>query len=67
MGTDKLLTVPDKKGGEEMKQILTKEVGKLIYQEIPNPVPKEGEALIEVKSIGLCHSDIALIEEEIWT
>ena len=40
-----------------MKQILT-EVGKLIYRDVLDPVLKEGEALIEVKSIGICQSDI---------
>lgn len=41
-----------------MKQIAT-EIGKLVYREVPDPVPKEGEALIEVRSIGLCNSDIS--------
>ena len=40
-----------------MKQIIT-DVGKLIYREVADPVPKEGEVLIEVKSVGICQSDI---------
>lgn len=41
-----------------MRQILT-EVGNLIYRNVPDPIPKKGEALIEVKSIGICYSDLA--------
>ena len=40
-----------------MKQIIT-DVGKLTYREAPDPVPKEGEVLLEVKSVGICQSDI---------
>jgi len=40
-----------------MRQITT-DVGKIIYKDIPDPVLKEGEALIEVKSVGICQSDI---------
>ena len=42
-----------------MKQILTKSVGQLVFQEVPTPVAGENQALIEVKSIGICNSDIA--------
>jgi len=42
-----------------MQQILTEGIGKLTYREVPDPVPQDGEALIAVKAIGICNSDIA--------
>ena len=42
-----------------MKRILTKSVGELEYQEVPYPEIKKEEALIEVKSIGICNSDVS--------
>ena len=41
-----------------MKQILTEDIGKFVYKEVPDPKPNKGEALIEIKSIGICSSDI---------
>ena len=41
-----------------MKQIET-HLGKLVYREVDDPIPTPGEALIEIKSIGLCYSDVA--------
>lgn len=32
--------------------------GKLVYEDVPVPEPKEGEALIAVKSVGICYSDV---------
>ena len=48
-----------------MKQILTKSVGELMYREVPDPEPKKGEALVEVKSIGICNSDVAPFKGQI--
>ena len=42
-----------------MKRILTKSVGELEYQEVPYPEIIKEEALIEIKSIGICNSDIS--------
>ena len=42
-----------------MKQILTKSIGQLVYQEVPDPITEKNQALVEVKSIGICNSDIA--------
>lgn len=42
-----------------MKQIITQKPGTLIYRDVPDPVPEKGEALIEVKSIGICNSESA--------
>ena len=41
-----------------MKQALTKNPWEIVYQEVENPMTKRGEALISVKSIGICGSDI---------
>jgi L-iditol 2-dehydrogenase len=42
-----------------MKQIITQKPGTLIYRDVPDPVVKKDEVLIEVKSIGICNSDVA--------
>lgn len=42
-----------------MKRIVTKDIGKIIYEEAGKPSLEEGQALIKVKSVGLCNSDIA--------
>ena len=42
-----------------MKQILTKNVGEVIIEDASYPIVNNGEALIEVKSVGICNSDIA--------
>ena len=42
-----------------MKRIITKDIGKIIYEEVEEPSLKDGQALIKVKSVGLCNSDIA--------
>ncbi|MCL5072678.1 MAG: alcohol dehydrogenase catalytic domain-containing protein [Actinobacteria bacterium] len=42
-----------------MKQIVTQKPGTLIYRDIADPIVKKDEVLIEVKSIGICNSDVA--------
>jgi len=42
-----------------MKQIITQKPGSLVYKNVPDPITKKGEALIEVKSIGICNSESA--------
>lgn len=32
------------------------------WQEVPKPVPGPGEVLVEVTAVGLCHSDIGMLE-----
>lgn len=34
-------------------------------QEVPVPVPAEGEALLEVTAVGLCHSDLHLLDSAV--
>lgn len=34
-------------------------------QEVPVPVPAEGEVLLEVTAVGLCHSDVHLLDSPI--
>lgn len=41
-----------------MKQINLVEPWNIVMEEAPMPVPKEGEALIKVRSAGICGSDI---------
>ncbi|MDO8685520.1 MAG: alcohol dehydrogenase catalytic domain-containing protein [Clostridiales bacterium] len=42
-----------------MLKVTVKAPGEITYQDVPTPEPREGEALISVKSVGLCYSDIA--------
>ena len=42
-----------------MKQIITKDIGELVYKEVLVPEIVEEQALIKVKSIGICNSDVA--------
>ena len=42
-----------------MRQIVLQSQGNLIYREVPDPIIKNDEALIEIKSIGICNSDVA--------
>jgi len=42
-----------------MKQIVLQSAGKIIYRQVPDPVIKDDEVLVEVKSIGICNSDVA--------
>ena len=42
-----------------MKQIVLQSAGKIIYRQVPDPVIKDDEALVEIKSIGICNSDVA--------
>lgn len=40
-----------------MKALVLKSIGNLVYEDVPTPVPKEGEVLLEVKACGICSSD----------
>jgi L-gulonate 5-dehydrogenase len=41
-----------------MKALVLKAPGKLEIKELKTPVPHEGEALIRIKAVGICSSDI---------
>lgn len=41
-----------------MKALVLKEPFKFEYNELPEPTPKTGEALLKVRSIGICGSDL---------
>lgn len=41
-----------------MKAIVCEEVGKLIVKELPEPAPSSGEAVIRVRRIGICGTDL---------
>jgi L-iditol 2-dehydrogenase len=45
-----------------MKQAVVTEAGKIIYREIPRPVPGPNQALIRVARIGICGSDVHVYE-----
>jgi alcohol dehydrogenase, propanol-preferring len=38
----------------------------LILTEVPEPTVGPGEVIIDVKAVGLCHSDVGLLEDESW-
>ena len=40
-----------------MKALVLEEVGKLIFKDVALPIIKSGEALVEIKSCGICSSD----------
>ena len=42
-----------------MKKITLKSPGNFVVDDVPEPLIKEGEALIEVKSMGICAGDIS--------
>ena len=42
-----------------MKALVIEEPGKATIEEIPEPVMKPGEALLKVRRIGLCGSDLS--------
>ena len=42
-----------------MKQALTTKIGEVVIKEVPTPVIGKEEAIITIKSVGICNSDIA--------
>lgn len=42
-----------------MKKAILKDINEIIIIDSPEPELEEGEALIEVKACGICHSDVA--------
>lgn len=44
-----------------MKALVLEDVGRLIYKEVADPVPRPGEVLLKIKACGICSSDIPRI------
>lgn len=38
----------------------------LVLNEVPEPTAAKGHVVIDIKSAGLCHSDVGLLEDEGW-
>lgn len=45
-----------------MKAIYLEEPGKITMKEVPKPAIKDGEVLVQIKSVGVCGSDIEYYE-----
>lgn len=63
--TPKLPTAPavvrERPGGETMRAVILKGFGgldSLMYADIPKPLPKQGEVVIEVKAFGINHAEM---------
>ena len=53
--------VREQPGGKTMRAIILKGFGgidSLVYTDIPKPLPREGEVVIEVKGFGINHAEI---------
>jgi propanol-preferring alcohol dehydrogenase len=45
-----------------LRAAILREFGQpLVIEEVPRPIPREGEVLIQVQACGVCHSDLHLI------
>lgn len=42
---------------EQMKSLILEQIDELKFEEIPEPVPNEGEAIVRVKRCALCRTD----------
>jgi L-iditol 2-dehydrogenase len=45
-----------------MKQAVVIEAGKMIYRDVPRPVPEPNQVLIRIARIGICGSDVHVYE-----
>ncbi|OBI20001.1 zinc-binding dehydrogenase [Mycobacterium sp. E2497] len=55
------VVVREQAGGETMRAIVLKGFGgldKLVYTDIPKPLPRDGEVVIEVKAFGVNHAEM---------
>ena len=53
--------VREQSGGETMRAIILTGFGgldRLVYSEIPKPLPRDGEVVIQVKGFGINHAEI---------
>jgi len=41
-----------------MRACVLHSIGNLVYEEVPDPVLKNGEVLLKIKATGICGSDI---------
>lgn len=41
-----------------MKALILEEYNKLVYKDVPKPVPNDNEVLVEIKAVGICGSDV---------
>ncbi len=41
-----------------MKTLVLEEYNKLVYKDVPKPIPNDNEVLVEVKAVGICGSDV---------
>nr|WP_264078091.1 zinc-binding dehydrogenase [Mycobacterium shimoidei] len=64
-GSDQLPTAPavvrEKPGGETMRAIILEGFGgldSLVYTDIPKPLPKDGEVVIQIKGFGINHAEM---------
>jgi len=44
--------------GQAMKAAVMKDIRHIEIEELPIPVPKEGEVLVRIRSVGVCGSDV---------
>jgi len=44
-----------------MKACVLHETGRLVYEDVPDPVPRAGEVLLKIKASGICGSDISRV------
>ena len=44
-----------------MKACVLHGIGRLIYEDVPDPIPKTGEVLLKIKASGICGSDISRV------
>lgn len=45
--------------------VLIGDVPELVMERIPVPVPHQGEALVKVRSCGVCHTDLHIMKSEV--
>ena len=51
-------------GVDELKAAVVKAVRKIQVEDVPDPVPGDGEVLVQVKAVGICGSDVHGIAEQ---
>lgn len=39
----------------------------LVLRDVPEPTPAPGEVLVEIKAAGLCHTDVGILHDPLWT
>ena len=49
-----------------MKAAVMEKIGEIVMKDLPKPVPKDNEVLVNIKAVGICGSDIHLSGEGVW-